>query len=193
MRYTVTIQPANIQFTAVSTETILAAALTADIDLPYGCQGGACGSCMVSKIQGDVRYPNETPPALDKTDIEMGKILCCQAFACSDVELEVPSISINKSKILTLPTRVYSKNLSNSEQLVLTLKLPGQQHFPDYIIGQHIEILAGAGKICLAKRLSNHDPQHIRLAIPTNEDDSYITYLIDNLNQGEMLRIRGPV
>ncbi len=193
MNYIITILPANIQFPVTSSQTLLAAALQADIDLPYGCQGGACGACMVSKNAGEIRYPAEIPPALQDEDLAANKILCCQAFACSDLILVVPSIGLHKQKILTLPTRVLEKTLTDIGQLVLTLKLPGEQSLPDYIAGQQIEILAGAGKICSTSRLENPEKHSIKLLVEVDLDDSFVNYLFNNLENGEMLRIRGPV
>ena len=193
MNFTITIQPANIEFKASSAQTILAAALAADVNLPYGCQGGACGACMVGKVSGEIRYPGETPPALQEQDQAAGQILCCQAFACSDVVLNVPVIGLNKDKILTLPTRVVRKTLIDSEHLCLTLKLPGQQTFPDFIQGQQIEILAGAGKTCTCQRLEYPEKNQIKLEVTANHDDSYVIYLFKSLKNGEMLRIRGPI
>jgi len=193
MKHTITIQPANIKFKATSTQTILAAALDADIDLPYGCQGGACGTCMVVKVSGEIRYPAATPPALQEQDQAAGQILCCQAFVSSDVVLNVPVIGLNKEKILTLPTRVVWKTLIDSEHLCLTLKLPGQQIFPAFIPGQQIEILAGAGKTCTSLRLEHLDSNEIKLQVTANPDDSYVIYLFESLENGEMLRIRGPI
>lgn len=193
MNYTITIQPANIVFNSSSKQTLLAAALLADIDLPYGCQGGACGACMVSKVEGEIRYPTETPPALQEEDIRAGKILCCQAIASSDVILDIPEIGAHKDKILTLPTRVADKKLLDDGSLELILKLPGQQIFPAYTANQQIEILAGAGKICRVDRLENNEEQHISLKITPKMTDSFVKYLFESLKKRDMLRIRGPL
>ncbi len=193
MKFTITIQPANVEFTSSSNQTLLAAALLADIDMPYGCQGGACGACMVSKVDGEIRYPGETPPALQEEDREAGKILCCQAIACSDIVLNVPEIGNHKEKILTLPTRVVEKELLSDGCLHLKLKLPGDQVFPAFADTQRIEILAGAGKTCRVERIENKEEHFVSLKIKPESSDSYVNFLFESLQKCEMLRIRGPV
>ena len=67
-------------------ESILDAAIQADLDPPYACQGGICTSCLARLTQGKV-YMDRTD-ALSQQEIDEGYILTCQSHPLtSDVEL----------------------------------------------------------------------------------------------------------
>ena len=69
-------------------ETILEAAEAADVDLPFGCRTGACGSCVGRLLDGDVAH--ERPPrALHSHRVRAGYVLCCIARPQSDCRVEV--------------------------------------------------------------------------------------------------------
>ena len=58
-------------------ETLLQAALAADIDAPHNCTMGRCGSCMSKLRSGEVSMA--TTRALSPRKIERGYVLACQA------------------------------------------------------------------------------------------------------------------
>ncbi|WP_235683558.1 fatty acid desaturase [Mycolicibacterium fluoranthenivorans] len=58
-------------------ETILESALNNDIDAPYACLGGACGTCKAKMISGAVSM--EQNFALNKAELGAGFILTCQS------------------------------------------------------------------------------------------------------------------
>lgn len=59
-------------------ETVLAAAESAGVGLPFGCRTGACGSCVGRLRDGDVTY-DRPPRALKSRQREAGYVLCCLA------------------------------------------------------------------------------------------------------------------
>ena len=67
-------------------KTVLDSALDNDIDAPYSCNGGICGSCIGKLNKGEVKMLNNT--VLSESEIEDGLILACQAVAISD-ELDI--------------------------------------------------------------------------------------------------------
>jgi len=58
-------------------QTILEAALDNELDPPYSCQIGICGTCRARLIEGSVRMDERE--ALTDEEIEEGYILTCQA------------------------------------------------------------------------------------------------------------------
>ncbi len=62
-------------------ETILEAALNADIDIPYSCQAGMCTACMGLCTQGHVMMDEED--GLTDTEIKKGYVLTCVAHPMS--------------------------------------------------------------------------------------------------------------
>lgn len=63
---------------------ILEHALRNGLDLPYGCQGGSCGTCMVA-VKGEVFGWGR---AISDEDRANGYALICSSYALSDLEIE---------------------------------------------------------------------------------------------------------
>lgn len=73
------------QFEAVWPQTILQAALTNQIHLPYSCRGGRCSTCVAKCQRGTVTMTiNEV---LTENDLREGLVLPCVGYAETDVEL----------------------------------------------------------------------------------------------------------
>lgn len=100
MIYRVAISNSGQCFKVMPGESILAAAKRQHVSLPYGCSGGACGACMFTVIEGSVEYPDGQPFALLDEDIEAGKGLCCEAYPCEDlvIQLEYPDVDFEPWK-----------------------------------------------------------------------------------------------
>ncbi|RYJ13510.1 2Fe-2S iron-sulfur cluster binding domain-containing protein [Halogeometricum borinquense] len=69
-------------------ETILEAAESADISLPFGCRTGACATCVGRLIDGNISY-DRPPRALKTRHIESGYVLCCIARPRTDCRIEI--------------------------------------------------------------------------------------------------------
>ncbi len=67
---------------------ILDAGLDADIDIPFSCQSGSCGSCRGKVLKGEVEMEEEE--GLTPEEIEEGYILSCVSFPkSSDLVIEI--------------------------------------------------------------------------------------------------------
>jgi ferredoxin len=58
-------------------ETILEAAETAGVEIPYSCRVGECGVCVTRLLEGEVTM--EVESGLDPADKAQGYVLACQA------------------------------------------------------------------------------------------------------------------
>ena len=63
-------------------QTLLDALRENQIDAPYSCQSGVCGSCKAQLKNGKVDMPQHM--ALTDSELQEGKILLCQSYAKSD-------------------------------------------------------------------------------------------------------------
>ncbi|MGA5463730.1 2Fe-2S iron-sulfur cluster-binding protein [Mycobacterium sp. NPDC050041] len=67
--------------------TLVEAMLAANIDVPYSCREGQCGSCAATLLRGEVDMP--ASDILESDDVEAGTILGCQARPVShDIHVE---------------------------------------------------------------------------------------------------------
>ena len=63
-------------------ETVLEAALAANIGVPYACKAGVCSTCRAKLVEGNVEM--EANYALEDYEVERGYILTCQSHPVSD-------------------------------------------------------------------------------------------------------------
>ncbi|WP_458209914.1 2Fe-2S iron-sulfur cluster-binding protein [Haladaptatus sp. NG-SE-30] len=76
---------------ASESETILEAAESASVGLPFGCRTGACSTCVGQLIDGDISY-DRSPRALKVRHSTAGYLLCCIARPRSDCRIIVGSL-----------------------------------------------------------------------------------------------------
>ena len=68
-------------------ETILEAALAADIDYPFGCQSGNCGACKSRLLAGEVEMEDHSEFALTNDERDQGQILACCSIPVADCDV----------------------------------------------------------------------------------------------------------
>ncbi len=65
-----------------SDESILAAAGRAGLEVPFSCRSGVCATCRAKVLEGRVRMDRNF--ALEKSELEAGFVLTCQAHPLTD-------------------------------------------------------------------------------------------------------------
>lgn len=75
---TIQFEKTNIQVDTPSHYSVLDAAESVNVDIPFDCRSGICGQCRVRLLQGRVQM--KCRDALSATDAREGWILACQSF-----------------------------------------------------------------------------------------------------------------
>ncbi len=69
-------------------------ALIAGINLPHGCKSGNCGACKCRVLSGMVIHADDLlPNTLSSAEFADGYRLMCQAYANSDVIIDLPGFT----------------------------------------------------------------------------------------------------
>ena len=87
MNWKVTLLPAQLQFPAPATCTVLEAAQASGIELPSSCRNGTCRTCLCRLRSGTVAYAIAWPGVSDE-EKAAGYFLPCAASATSDLVVD---------------------------------------------------------------------------------------------------------
>ena len=63
-------------------QTLLEAALEADVDAPFACKAGVCSTCRAKVLEGEVEMIANH--ALEDYEVAQGYVLTCQCYPLSD-------------------------------------------------------------------------------------------------------------
>ena len=144
----VTVHPSGHLFDVENGETILDAAMRQNIDLPYGCRGGACGACAGYIVKGEVYYDDE-PIALDDDMKANKQALFCIGKTSSDIEISIDEIDgLASIEVKNMACHVSSKNHLCHDVIALKLTLDNNQRL-QYHAGQYIEFIRPENGITL--------------------------------------------
>jgi toluene monooxygenase electron transfer component len=87
--FKITIADTGQQFDCQPDDTISRAALRAGIGVPYECNVGACGSCKIELLDGEVASNWPEAPALTDRDRARRRVLGCQSRPASDCTVKI--------------------------------------------------------------------------------------------------------
>ena len=175
-------------------ENVLAAALRQGVMLPYSCKNGTCGSCKGRLEHGTVHYPFHPPLALEDEDPDAGYALLCQAEPLEDLTVEVREIeAVRDIQVRMLPARVAEKTRLTDNVVRLRLRLPAAQRL-QFLAGQYVDVLLAGGKrrafsIASCPSLENEIELHIRHV----EGGDFTSFVFDDLQERDILRLEGPL
>jgi CDP-4-dehydro-6-deoxyglucose reductase, E3 len=172
--------------------TILDAAATAGITLPYSCRIGRCSSCKCKVLAGKttVLLP-ET--GLEARDLEQGWILGCARAAETDLVLEVEvltGLALPPARIL--PCRISSIEKPAPDVARIRLRLPPASHF-QFLPGQYINVI-GHGGLRRSYSLASAGPSEegLELHVRAVEGGAMSTYWFNQAKIDDLLRLQGP-
>ena len=193
MSYTVRIESSQHVFQVDPDESILDAAESQGIVLPYGCRGGACGACKGRIIEGKIPYPAGTPPGISAEDHKNGYALFCEAVPESDLVIASKELaSSDEIEVKILPCRVQEKTQLSHDVIMIKLQLPKTERM-QFFAGQYINFLLKNGKHrSFSMANAPHDDEFIELHIRHIPGGEFTGEVFDELKEKDMMRIEGP-
>ena len=180
-------------FQAESNETLLDAALRANVILEHSCKTGRCGACKTKAAVGS------TLAIMDESGLTLreklsGWILTCARSAVDDVQLSVEDLGDFKlSPAKTYPCRIQSLEKLAPDVLKVVLRLPPQQPFT-YLPGQYVDMIGPEG-IRRSYSMANGPSADkcIELHIRQVPDGAMSQYWFEQAKLNDLLRLNGPL
>ena len=194
MAMQITIKPSDHVFPCDADETVLQAAMRADLMIPYGCRNGACGTCKGKIIAGDVDYGAYQPSTLSEDEKRVGLALFCCAKPLNDLVVEVREVrKAGDIQIRRLPCRIESIEKPAPDVAIVRLKLPANERL-QFLAGQYIDFLLKDGK---RRSFSLATPPHadelLELHIRHVPGGFFSDALFTQYKGREILRFEGPL
>jgi CDP-4-dehydro-6-deoxyglucose reductase len=198
MSFNVSIEPSGRSFSMQRDETVLSAALSQGIGLPYGCKDGACGSCKCKLLEGRVIHGAHQAKALSEAEEAAGYLLTCCATPQTDLVIESRQVvGLGDFPVVKMPTRVTRMTKAAPDVMILRLQLPATNNF-GFRAGQYIEFVLRDGQ---RRSYSMANAPHavkeagvegLELHIRHMPGGLFTDQVFGSLKEKDILRVEGP-
>ena len=194
MTLQITIRPSGHTLACEPGETVLQAAMRADLMIPYGCRNGACGTCKGRVIEGSVDFGPHQPATLTDDEKRKGLALFCVAKPHTDVVIEVREVRrAGDIQIKRLPCRIESIVKPTHDVAIVKLKLPANERL-QYLPGQYIDFLLKDGhRRSFSLATPPHSDELLELHIRHTPGGFFTDPLFTSYKGREILRFEGPL
>ncbi len=197
MSFLIRVEPSGREFSCAVGQAVLAAGIAQGIGLPYGCKDGACGSCKVKKLSGEVLHGPHQSKALSEEEEASGYMLTCCGVPQSDVVLESRQVTeVGAMPIKKMPARVAALEKLSPDVMKITLQLPANDAFL-YHAGQYIEfILRDGARRSYSMANASHKAEGAgpaaELHIRHMPGGKFTDHVFGAMKEKEIVRVEGP-
>lgn len=180
-------------FRADPGESLLGAALRADVAMAYSCRTGRCSSCR-SRVSAGRTIALHDELGLSAQERDAGWILTCVRTAETDVRLEIEDLgNIHLPQARTVPCRIQSLDRLAPDVLKVMLRLPPTTAF-DFLPGQYVDVI-GHGGIRRSYSIANLPGPEKQLELHIREvpGGTMSAYWFGQAKPNDLLRLHGPL
>jgi len=180
-------------FTAAAGQSILDAAASGGVSLPYSCRTGRCSTCKC-KVLGGTTVALQDELGLSAEEKAEGWILGCVRSAEDDLTLDVEDLGgITLPAAKTVPCRVHALERLAPDVMEVVLRLPPTAAF-SALPGQYVDVI-GPGGTRRSYSLAAADVagQPLVLHIRQVEDGVMSQYWFGQAKVNDLLRLHGPL
>ncbi len=194
MPHQITIKPSEHSFACEDGDTVLEAAMAADLMLPYGCRNGACGTCKGTILEGRVDHGPYQASTLTDAEKARGLALFCCAKPETDLVIEVKEVRrAGDIRIRKLPCRIESIDKPAPDVAIVKIKLPANERL-QFLAGQYIDLLLKDGRRrSFSLATPPHDDALLELHVRHVPDGFFSGQLFNDFKGREILRFEGPL
>ena len=194
MPFDVIIKPSGHAFACDDGESLLAAAMRADLMIPYGCRNGACGTCKGKILEGEVDYGAHQPGTLTTGEKAQGLALFCVARPKTPLAIEVREVRrAGDIQIRRMPCRIEKIDKVAPDVAVVSLKLPANERL-QYLAGQYIDLLLKDGRRrSFSLATPPEDDALLELHVRHVPGGAFSDKLFNEFKGREILRLEGPL
>lgn len=191
MTYRVQVDQTEQCFEVGADESVLAAALRADVKLAHDCQLGGCGTCRIKLIEGSVTYV-EPPLALTPEEEGEGYALACQAMPASDLVISPSRAQVEMPESARHTAIVSAIRPVSPLVTHLTLEIPGAESLT-YLPGQYMNIVMPDGSTRSFSMASRPRDSRVDFHVRRIADGSFTQGRLTQLQAGDQLEVELPL
>ena len=193
MPFQVSFNQSRTRFLVDENEHVLDAAIRQGVGMPYGCRDGQCGSCKGKIVSGQVRYSHQ-PAALTPEEQTHGIALFCQAYAKSDLVIDVQELKHSTEvPVKRFPAKVASIKRISPDVMQIILSLPPTMRL-QFFAGQYIDfILKDGRRRSFSIANAPHEDKHIELHVRHIQGGEFTGEVFDHMKVKDIVRIEGPL
>ncbi|MGD9925735.1 MAG: 2Fe-2S iron-sulfur cluster-binding protein [Lautropia sp.] len=178
-------------FPVAADQTILEAALAADIDYPFGCESGMCGACRSQCVAGSVRMASFRRSALSETDEALGYILACRSRPQTDCQISFPALGSAPMQIRRAAGAVTRIESATATIKRVWIKLDAGSAFT-FLPGQFGSISFGELPARDYSFASQPADDELELHVKLEPDGTVSSFVHETLGVGDRVDIKGP-
>jgi CDP-4-dehydro-6-deoxyglucose reductase len=183
----------GLAFEQAPGQSILDAATSRGIAMPYSCRTGRCSSCKARVVSGQ-SSPLVDELGLSSAEQQEGWVLTCARTAQTDLLLEVDDLgSTVLPPVQTVPCRISALERLAPDVMQVRLRLPPTTAF-SWLAGQYIDVI-GPGALRRSYSVANahQGVQNLELHIRAVETGAMSRYWFSQAKVNDLLRLNGPV
>lgn len=177
-------------FTAEKGQSLLEAAESAGVRLPYSCRIGRCSTCKCM-ISG-ASHPLTEEVGLTDEERSLGWSLACVREADDDVVLEIEDLTFLKLPPKKLvPVKIDALELLSHDVMKVKLRQPPGSSV-EYLAGQYADVIGPGGVRRSYSLASLSGSGSIELHIRRVDGGAMSEYWFNHAKLNDLLRIEGP-
>jgi toluene monooxygenase electron transfer component len=181
------------EYHQIGDDTILRAALRANIGLSYECNSGGCGACKFELLEGQVKTLWDTAPGLTDRDKRRGRHLACQCRAEGDITIKAP---VSPSYVPTVaPVRQMAtlKSISDVSHDIREFCFESERT-ADFLPGQYamLSLPQVTGERAYSMSNIGNDRSQWQFQIRRVPQGKGTDYLFNQLQVGDRIGLDGP-